>query len=659
MIMEKCRIISLVLAALMLTGCSKGADSSQGSSSKAADSSSSATNNGPSDTEPETVKYQPHEFELNDSEVTFSKASGFYDEGFELELTAGEGEQIFYTTDGSDPRYSETRIEYTAPIKITDRSGDENVVSAVQPVKISGNFNEYSIGDGDFWSTGYLPSNDAVDKCTVIRAECEAFDGKVSQTFAQSYFIGSAEDHIQGLKESCKAAGQSLAVVNLTMNYDDLFNEDTGFYVKGRLFQQALERFKSSGENIEAETARQLDANYKQRGREWERDCHMELTEISAEGEVSPALSQDCGIRIQGNYSRSDLQKGLRLYARKSYGEKKFDYEVFKGLKNSSGETIDSFKTLVLRAGGNCAFTAKFNDTYWQSLMADLDCSTKASRPCVVYLNGEYWGLYVLEEDYSDNYFEDHYGVAKDDVVVYKGDAETYKSGYKLDKGTLPEGERNDDYFFEELTEFFASHKDLSAQSDYDEFAKLVDTDSVRDYFLGEVWINNKWDWPGKNWSMWKVQNTDSANEYADGRWRLMFYDVEFGGVSGEGDAWTNTMKEDNYKPKGLLDTDTKNPAVLSFAYLMSNEAFRNDFCDRLIDMSSSTFGKDKALEKLKEFEDIYSPLYEQFFARYPGAGTAEEALHGDYASSDCIRAFLEKRESNIQTMVDWTKAQF
>ena len=52
--------------------------------------------------------------------------------------------------------------------------------------------------------------------------------------------------------------------------------------------------------------------------------------------------------------------------------------------------------------------------------MTELDGSTKASRPCVVYLNGEYWGLYVLEEDYSDNYFESHYGVNKDDVVVYK-----------------------------------------------------------------------------------------------------------------------------------------------------------------------------------------------------------------------------------------------
>lgn len=265
----------------------------------------------------------------------------------------------------------------------------------------------------------------------------------------------------------------------------------------------------------------------------------------------------------------------------------------------------------------------------------------------------------MLEEDYSDNYFESHYGVNKDDVVVYKGDAETYQSGYKLDEGKLPEGETDEGYFFKELTDFFASHKDLSAQADYEEFSKLVDTDSVRDYFLAEVWINNKWDWPGKNWSMWKVQNTDSSNEYADGKWRFMFYDIEFGGVSGEGDAWTNTMKEDNYKPKGLLDTDTKNPAVLSFAYLMSNEDFRNDFNDRLLKMSEGTFEKEKALDRLAEFESIYSPLYEQFFARYPETGSAEEALHGGYASSDCIRAFINKRDKSIQSIVDWTNSQF
>lgn len=539
------KILCLMAAVLMLSGCSKGVDGSQ-ASSKAVESSgkadSSVSDYDNTTTEPETDK---PDLVINDSVVGFSQKSGFYDSGFRLELTANEGEKIYYTTDGTDPRTSATREEYTAPIEIKDRSNDPNVVSAVPTEMISGNFNEFSFGEGDFWCNKKAPSDNAVDKCTVIRASSEKSDGSVSQSFSGSFYIGNAEEHIKGLKESCEAAGHDLAVMNITMDYADLFDSKIGIYVKGDIFNKALEDYKASGESIENETARQLDANYKQRGKEWERNCHIELNEISAEGNVTNALSQDCGIRIQGNYSRSDLQKGFRLYARKKYGEKKFNYDIFEGLKNASDETIDSFKTLTLRAGGNCAFTAKFNDTYWQSLMTELDGSTKASRPCVVYLNGEYWGLYVLEEDYSDNYFESHYGVNKDDVVVYKGD------------------------------------------------------------------------------------------------------------------AWTNTMKEDNYKPKGLLDTDTKNPAVLSFAYLMSNENFRNDFNDRLLKMSEGTFEKEKALDRLAEFESIYSPLYEQFFARYPETGSAEEALHGGYASSDCIRAFINKRDKSIQSIVDWTNSQF
>ena len=140
------KILCLMVAVLMLTGCSKGGDSSQASSKTAESSSnasSSVSDNDPTTTEPETDK---PEFDLNDSVVGFSQTSGFYDSGFSLELTANEGEKIYYTTDGSDPRTSDTRIEYTAPIEIKDRSNDPNVVSAVPTEEISGNFNEFSFG---------------------------------------------------------------------------------------------------------------------------------------------------------------------------------------------------------------------------------------------------------------------------------------------------------------------------------------------------------------------------------------------------------------------------------------------------------------------------------------------------------------------------------
>ncbi len=634
-----CALLSLALAVSCFGSCAKK-ESSQSSSQAAAGGKNDAS-------------------EQEEQPVTFSKDSGIYAEEFSLELSAEVGGDIYYTTDGSDPAVSDSSIKYESAIEITDRKNEPNVVSAVPPELISGNFVKYSRRNKEFTSTVSAPADDKVDKCTVINAAVQNSDGTFTETCSRTYFIGSAEEHIPGIKASCDAMGTDLAVISITMNYDDLFSSDKGIYVKGDIFDKALEEHLERGEDTDEDTARRLPANYNQRGRDWERQCNVDFLEFGADG-AETAFSQTCGIRIQGNYSRSDWQKGFRLYARKDYGKKNFRYAVFGDeLKSDSGGTIDKFKTLELRAGGNCAFTCKFNDIYWQELSASLACETKASRPCVVYLNGEYWGLYVLEEDYSDDYFEEHHGVNKDDVVVYKGDAETYRLGYKLDEGNLPEGEKSESYFFNELNSFFKSHKSLEAQEDYDEFVKLVDPDSVRDYFLAEVWINNKWDWPGKNWSMWKTASVNSSSPYADGRWRFMFYDMEFGGVSGSGDARTNTVKEDNYKPKGLLDKSTNNPAVLCFAYLMTNESFRQDYCEKLEGLSSGIYEKENALAVLDSYTAEYSPLFDQFFERYPDAGDTDNAINGGYASVQCIKDFLEKREDNISKITSWIDKQF
>ncbi len=678
--MNNKKLLAALCAALLLTGCASADNSSQNGSAssnkesavtqQAADSASESSADDEDKSEPSkedtsssiesksSDSYTMPVYNENTSEISFSAAGGVYKDKQSIELTSKDGGTIYYTTDGSDPRSSDTRQKYETAISVVKRDGDKNVVSAVDTTLISGNFNEVDFASRSFKCTIAPPSDSAVDKCTVIRACAEMEDGTVTKAFSNTYFIGTEEEHIQGLAEACKASGTSLSVVSLSMNYDDLFSPEYGIYVKGNIFDESLPKVIADGASYEPETARKADANYKQKGKTWERPVHAELFEFSPDG-TKTVISQDCGVRIQGNYSRSDLIKGLRLYARKDYGTSRFEAPLFEGLKNTSGESIESFKTLVLRAGGNCAFSAKFNDTYWQQMSNSLDCSTKASRPCVVYLNGEYWGLYVLEEDYSDNYFEDHYGVDNSQVVVYKGDAEALKLGYKLDEGDLPEGEK-ETYFFQPLLDFFKSHRSLASQEDYEEFSKLVDIESCRDYFLTEVWINNKWDWPGKNWSMWKTASVDETNEYADGRWRFMLYDLEFGGVSGSQDSRTNTIKEDNYKPKGLLDFDTDNPAVLCFAYLMTNEGFRTDYLNQLEDLSEGIFSKDELIKALDSFAAEYSPLYDQFFARYPGTGSTDDAVSGGYSSVKCIKDFINSRaDKGIPTIIKWVEKQF
>ena len=89
--------------------------------------------------------------------------------------------------------------------------------------------------------------------------------------------------------------------------------------------------------------------------------------------------------------------------------------------------------------------------------------------------------MYILQQDFDDSYFEETHGVNKDSVVVYKAsDADADEEyGYKLDEGTLPDGETDVNYFYRDLMNFFAKHKNLKNDADYEAFCKLVDPQSV------------------------------------------------------------------------------------------------------------------------------------------------------------------------------------
>ncbi len=694
------KVASLALVGALMAGCNQGTGTTQTTANQAQETttqSEAATNETTAQEEttntPETeqVETEPIEVETTTSDIvdtakatvheqaavavddtvldnpsdeefglTFSHDTGCYAGAFSLSIEAKEGKTIYYTLDGSDPRYSDNLYVYDGEIVVYDRVGEPNVVSAVNPDLFDTAHGEYDRKTGATSSYINPPSDDAVDKCMVVRAISVGDDGRSEGVVSKTYFIGDITDHVQGIVESCEAAGETLAIVSIAIDYDYLFDYETGIYVKGASFDEStadmISAAVANNQKIDPEEFRKMLANYSQRGRAWEREAN--ITIIESDGVTTTGVvSQQAGIRIQGNYSRSDVLKGFRLYARNDYGDKRFRYAIFgDDLTDENGEVIDTFKTLVLRNGGNGAFANKFADTYWQSMIGDLDVSTKASRPAVVYINGEYWGLYILEEDYAEEYFEDHYNVDSNDVVLYKGDAETYALGYKLDLGDLPEGETEVEYYFSDLIEFFDTHEDCASQEDYDALCAIVDPESVRDYFAVEVWVNNKWDWPGKNWSMWKNLSENDTNVYNDGRWRFCVYDIEFGGVSGSGDATTNTIKEDNYKKRGLLDKGTTNPAVLCFAYMMTNEGFRQDYYSKLLGLSDNEFEYNHAIEVLDTFDAIYAPLYDQFFARYEGCGDADNARYGGYFSVKCLRDFLAKRYNNIQKMIDWSE---
>ena len=317
--------------------------------------------------ETDTTQSQSSELKLN-----MSKESGCYDDAFTLYIECDKAKAIYYTTDGSNPVTSSTRKKYMSGIEISDRKNDENVLSAAEPSLFDAAYAVYDSKSKTFTDSQTAPSKDEVDKASVIKATAVDDKGLYTDVVTNTYFIGDMTKHIEGIKESCEKAGVTLSVMSISMDYSDLFDYEKGIYVKGKIFDDALAAYTGNIGWNAANVARGLDANYKQRGSDWERSAHIDYLE--SDGNTTKCLyKQDCGIRIQGNYSRSDLQKGFRLIAKKKYGKETFEYPFFgEDSKDDNGNTVSKFKKLVLRNGGNGAFLTKYAVEYWQSLFNQL-----------------------------------------------------------------------------------------------------------------------------------------------------------------------------------------------------------------------------------------------------------------------------------------------
>ncbi|MBP1543740.1 MAG: chitobiase/beta-hexosaminidase C-terminal domain-containing protein, partial [Oscillospiraceae bacterium] len=156
--MKKYRFTAALLAMTMVLTACDGASDTSASSVSSADGSSQAPENSssaddipapedtsaPSDTTsavdtsapedtpvPEGTLVPEEEKEALPPSVELSHGGGIYPEEFQLTLTGLEQGEIYYTTDGSDPAKSETAQLYTAPLAVSDRSGDKNIASAV------------------------------------------------------------------------------------------------------------------------------------------------------------------------------------------------------------------------------------------------------------------------------------------------------------------------------------------------------------------------------------------------------------------------------------------------------------------------------------------------------------------------------------------------
>lgn len=508
------------------------------------------------------------------SAPTFSKGSGFYGTDFSLTLDSAANTTIYYTLDGTDPTTSNTAIQYSGSISVQDRTNQPNIYS-----KYEENNTAQSITNG----VGYKQPPFNVEKATVVRAAAKSSDGKYSSVVNQTYFITNGN----------LAKYKDMSVVSLVTNPDNLFDPDTGIYVVGNQFL----RWKNSSAYDPNKSIWDADnvTNYFSKGKVWEREADITFFENG-----QAVVQQGMGIRIKGASTRNHGQKSFNLYARSNYGASKIEYPLLPDNYDIEGKLIDKYDSITLRSVTDAE---RLNDGLSQGLLEDRDAlTTQNMKPCVVFLNGEYWGLYIMTERISDYFIESNYGIQKEDVAILKNEQ-------------LEEGEQADFDSFYSFVEEYAK-RDLTNDSNYKAVCDFIDIDSLIEHYAAGIYLGT-FDWPNFNYGVWKNKGEAiEGNPYSDGKWRFITFDLDytvggtysdFGGVEGYAYDSFCHIAERSGNPTGL------------FLNLLKNKEFRDKFAAVYCDYANEVAGADKGVARTEMYSNKYADLLADNLTRWWG----------------------------------------
>ncbi len=539
------------------------------------------------------------------ADVIFNLESGFYDEPVVLEMRSTlRSATIYYTLDGSTPTTND--LIYTGPITLGPSNEREDVLTQITGISTDA----YILPTRDF-PTGH-----------VVRAATFSTSGQLSEVTSATYFVGYDREELYG----------DIGIMLLAIDPDALFDYDTGIYVLGKYYDEWL---KTNPDEGERETA-----NYSQRGREWERPVNVTWLPAGDEG---VGFTMDMGMRIKGSYARQYAQKSLRLIARQDYGEKRLEYELYPdNIREKDGAIVNKYKSFTLRNGGNDIHHSRIRDPLIANLATGMSFETAQNMPCIAFINGEYWGLYTLNEEYTDNYIQYHYGLTNENIISVKS-------------GEIDEGEESEIVLFNNLFDFITKN-DMAKASNYAKACRELDMASFADYCALQIYINNE-DGPFQqnNWQMWRTRVPDNAHPYGDCRWRMMLFDTDMStGLYDRGTDYSQKMLSE------VLTTKYEYPDspyydrlfVDLFRALMNNEDFRQLFIMACCDVRNLYFSPDRTFNMIEKMSDEYLPYIPDSIARYGNERVTGSVTAYIKSEMTAISTFIRGRHSVFLTDV-------
>ena len=309
-------------------------------------------------------------------------------------------------------------------------------------------------------------------------------------------------------------------------------------------------------------------------------------------------LWTDCGVRLHGATSKFvQEKKSLKLCFRGRYGGP-LQGDLF-------GNGVTSFASILLRTAQEGDSSSYMRDALMHDAAKECfpELPIQDHRYVVLYINGQYWGLYNLREAHSEEHFATHSGIPPETVSQWK---EKWPADSKA----------------EEIYRFALSNR-LSEQENYERVAETFDIDSIIAWLIIQDYSGNI-DFNAPNMRFYWSEE-DRKLHYA-----LADLDLGF------------------FTPGNLPNLTTRG----YYAYnrlagaLWKNEGFREAFCTKLNEALSGPLSDEMMLARIDRFADEIRPEIAREKARWGGRTADWEYL------IDCLRSFVTGKHGQARDMV-------
>ena len=428
-----------------------------------------------------------------------SEQAGFKNAAINVSMTAGIGETIYYTLDGTEPTNASTA--YSGPI--------------------------------------------AINTTTCLRAIAYSADASVLPSFIETntYFFGNDNHQVMVVH----IAGASLS------DGEWFGNEFTH-----------IEFFDANGNFIAEATG---DSNE------------------------------------HGNDSNAYPQRGFDYVTRDALG---YSNEVQHPVFPSSDR--QAYERLIFKAAANDNYPssggAHIRDAYVHRLseLGDLHLDERKVESCIVYINGQYWGVYEVREKVDDIDYTKFYYDQPDGFVDF----------IKTWGGTWNEYGSNADW--NDLVGFITTNS-MTDPANYDYVLTQYNHMSLIDYFILNGYIVST-DWLNWNTAWWRGRNPNGDGR----RWRYALWDNDatFGHYVNYTGVPSTDPTADPCQIDGMGDVGGQGHIPVLNA-LFDNEDFFADYIQRYATLSNSIFSCDRMIEVLDSMINVIEPEMQRQCDRWGG----------------------------------------